>query len=69
MILREACQQFESEVEVAKYVNTYNDYDENAVIMAARSSINVLELLLKLGGDPDSSRHGFPLLSIAASNF
>ncbi|KAI3640584.1 hypothetical protein MIR68_001462 [Amoeboaphelidium protococcarum] len=51
------------------YINEYNDYHENAVIMAARSSPEVLELLLQNGGDPNSMRRGYPILSIAASRF
>lgn len=70
MILAEVERKFRYDEKIlADYINTYNDYSENAVIMAARTSPEVLELLLRKGGDPNSSRRGYPLLTILASGF
>ena len=70
MLIEEVERHFDfNKEQVAAYINTYNNYHENAVIMAARSSPQVLELLLKKGGDPNSTRRGYPLISILASGF
>lgn len=55
--------------QVVDYINTSNDYAENAVILAARSSPAILHHLLEEGGDPNSHRHSSPLIHIVCSLF
>jgi ankyrin repeat protein len=56
-------------VELSYFVNIENDYNENAVILASRSSPKILEYLLENGGDPNSNRKGVSVLHIVCSNF
>ena len=56
-------------VPIDELLSLPNDYDENAVILAARGHPDVLEVLLRNGADPNSSRKGYPVLHIVCSRF
>lgn len=75
MIIKEAIILFKNTCQntyqntLAQFINKKNNYSENAIILASRTCPQILELLLKHGGDPNSDRNGFPLLTILASDY
>lgn len=54
---------------LADYINCKNNYNENAVVMGARSTTPVLDFLLQNGGDPNTSRRDESLIHIVTSGF
>lgn len=50
-------------------INTPNDYNENTVILAVRSSPAILDFILQEGGDANSCRGCTPVIHIVCSAF
>ncbi len=58
-----------AETHLAAQIDLVNDYEENALILAARSHAKIVRLLLEHGANPNVTRHGCPLIHIVCSNF